>query len=163
MQFIKTMLPPQTLFVLLTAILSSSNTSTLPDHPSMQNSKIPGSQAYVTKTDGDKRQFDLVTGTPLYLYRGFSDISIGPYYARDDTETSHVSHNSGLHLHWVGRDRKKQVKEIPTEKLDTRITLKGNGDILAEGKPGFTLYSVSDAEMAGEDQTVQPSDGSTAR
>jgi hypothetical protein len=129
----------------------------------MPNSEIANTDAYLTTTDVNHQRIEIEPDEPLHLYKGHADISIGPYYASNAANTSHISLGSEIHLHFNGRDGKKQVREIPSESLDTRIKLGVDGVIFAEGKPEFTLYSVADTETAGEGQSVPPSETSAVR
>jgi hypothetical protein len=129
----------------------------------MPNSEIAKTDVYLTTTDVNHQRIEIEPDEPLHLYKGHADISIGPYYASNDANTSHISLGSKIYLHFYGKDGDKQVREIPSERLDTRIKLGVDGVILAEGKPEFTLYSVTDTGTAGESQSIRPSEASAVR
>lgn len=114
--------------------------------------------------DDPNTRVALEVNVPLYLRNQQSrvldeewGVSISDYGTR--AGLSFAPLGSKVSLDYIDRTDTPQHYQIDTEDLDTRVTVKGDGEIWGEGNPGFILNAVKKEDRS----SVRGSDSSTVR
>lgn len=130
----------------------------------MPQSEHPISTAFLTMNDDPNTRVALEVNVPLYLRNQQSrvldeewGVSISDYGTR--AGLSFAPLGSKVSLDYIDRTDTPQHYQIDTEDLDTRVTVKGDGEIWGEGNPGFILNAVKKEDRS----SVRGSDSSTVR